>query len=77
MTFANALSGLELIDHPVQLRQRSRDFYWYSPILKRQLDGKAADLIAVPRTVEEVMRVAAACARLRVPLGVRGGATGN
>jgi len=73
----DALSGLELIDHPVQLRQRSRDFYWYSPILKRQLDGKAADLIAVPRSIEEVMRVAAACARLRVPLGVRGGATGN
>src|SRR5258707_10740500 len=72
-----ALAGLELIDHPVQLRQRSRDFYWYSPILKRQLDGKAADLIAVPRSIEEVMRVAAACARLRVPLGVRGGATGN
>ena len=72
-----ALAGLELVDHPVQLRQRSRDFYWYSPILKRQLDGKAADLIVVPRTVEEVVQVAAACARLRVPLGVRGGATGN
>ena len=32
--FRAALDGLELIDHPVQLRQRSRDFYWYSPILK-------------------------------------------
>src|SRR5258707_1074739 len=72
-----ALAGLELIDHPVQLRQRSRDFYWYSPILKRALDGKAADLIVVPRDVDEVVRVAAACARFRVPLAVRGGATGN
>jgi len=75
--FRAALDGLELIDHAVQLRLRSRDFYWYSPILKRELDGKAADLIIVPHTIEEVVRVAAACARFSVPLVVRGGATGN
>lgn len=75
--FRAALTGIELIDDGVQLRQKSRDFYWYSPILKRELDGKAAELIVVPRTVEEVMRTAAACARFGVPLGVRGGATGN
>ena len=75
--FLTALDGLELIDHPVQLRLRSRDFYWYSPILKAELDGKAADLIVVPRTIDEVVRVAAACARFGVPLVVRGGATGN
>ena len=75
--FRAALDGLELIDHPVQLRLRSRDFYWYSPILKAELDGKAADLIVVPRTIDEVVRVAAACARFGVPLVVRGGATGN
>ena len=75
--FLTALDGLELIDHPVQLRLRSRDFYWYSPILKAELDGKAADLIVVPRTIDEVVRVAAACARFSVPLVVRGGATGN
>jgi FAD/FMN-containing dehydrogenase len=75
--FRAALDGLELIDHPVQLRLRSRDFYWYSPILKAELDGKAADLIVVPRMVDEVVRVAAACARFGVPLVVRGGATGN
>jgi FAD/FMN-containing dehydrogenase len=75
--FRVVLDGLELIDQPVLLRQRSRDFYWYSPILKRELDGKAAELIVVPRSLDEVVRVAAACARFRVPLGVRGGATGN
>jgi FAD/FMN-containing dehydrogenase len=75
--FRAALAGLELIDTPALLRQRSRDYYWYSPILKRQLDGKAADLIVVPHTVAEVVTVAAACARHGVPLVVRGGATGN
>jgi FAD/FMN-containing dehydrogenase len=75
--FRAALEGLELVDMPALLRQKSRDFYWYSPILKRELDGKAADLIAVPRSIDEVVRVAAACARFSVPLVVRGGATGN
>ena len=75
--FRAALDGLELVDHPVQLRLRSRDFYWYSPILKRELDGKAADLIVVTHSIDEVLRVAAACARFSVPLVVRGGATGN
>jgi FAD/FMN-containing dehydrogenase len=75
--FRAALAGLELIDHPVQLRLKSRDFYWYSPILKRALDGKAADLMVVPRTVDDVVRAASACARFDVPLVVRGGATGN
>lgn len=42
--FRAALDGLELVDHPVQLKQHRRDFYWYSPILKRALDGKVADL---------------------------------
>jgi FAD/FMN-containing dehydrogenase len=77
LAFRAALDGLELVDHPVQLRLRSRDFYWYSPILKRELDGKAADLIVVPHSIDEVVRVAAACARFSVPLVVRGGATGN
>jgi FAD/FMN-containing dehydrogenase len=75
--FRDALSGLELVDNPALLRQKSRDFYWYSPILKRELDGKTADLIVVPHTIDEVVRVAAACARFSVPLVVRGGATGN
>ena len=30
---------------PALLKQKSRDFYWYSPILKRQLKGISADLI--------------------------------
>ena len=75
--FRAALAGLELIDQPALLRLKSRDFYWYSPILKRQLDGKRAELIVVPRTIDEVVQAAAACARFGVPLGVRGGATGN
>ncbi len=71
------LDGLELTDDPAVLRKRSRDFFWYSPILNRQLSGLSAELLVTPRSEAEVIRVAAACARRRVPLTVRGGATGN
>src|ERR1700682_5203307 len=59
------------------VRRRSRDFFWYSPILNEELDGKSADLIVTPRDEADVVRIAAACARHRVPLTVRAGGTGN
>lgn len=71
------LSGLDIVTDPKIVRRRSRDFFWYSPILNQQLDGKSADLIVAPRDEAEVVRVAAACARHRVPLTVRAGGTGN
>lgn len=71
------LEGIELIDDVGIRRQRSRDFYWYSPVLKRQLDGALADLVAVPRSEGQVRRVLAGCHRHAVPLTVRAGGTGN
>jgi FAD/FMN-containing dehydrogenase len=65
------------LDDARSLRMRSRDFFWYSPILKPMLEDKRADIVMVPRDKAEVMRVAAACAKHRVPLTVRGGGTGN
>src|SRR6266568_1242425 len=71
------LGGLDIVTDPKIVRRRSRDFFWYSPILNQQLDGKSADLIVAPRDEAEVVRVAASCARHRVPLTVRAGGTGN
>ena len=55
----------------------SRDFHDYSPVLTPLLAGKIAQLAAVASTVEQVMAVAAACARHGVPLTLRGAGTGN
>lgn len=71
------IGGIESTRDAKVLEAKSRDYYWYSPILKEQLDGKRADLVVRPRTEEEVIRVAAACAKHRVKLTVRGGGTGN
>jgi FAD/FMN-containing dehydrogenase len=75
--FRAAVAGIPLADDERTLKLKSRDFFWFSPILKPLLEGKRADLVALPRTTNEVMRIAAACARHRVPLTVRGGGTGN
>lgn len=71
------LGDIPVETSPAVVRRRSRDFFWYSPILNEELSGKSADLIATPRTEADVVRIAGACARHRVPLTVRGGGTGN
>jgi FAD binding domain len=75
--FLADIAGIEASTEPIDRKRRSRDYFWYSPILYEQLKDKVADVIITPRDEAEVVRVAAACARHRIPLTVRGGATGN
>jgi FAD/FMN-containing dehydrogenase len=73
---ATSLNALEWItDNRVE--RLSQDFYWFSPILKRQLDGLRADAVVRPKTEDEIRAVVAACAQQRVPITVRGSGTGN
>jgi FAD/FMN-containing dehydrogenase len=62
---------------PTLVRMRSRDFYWYSPVLKRQLDAVTADLVVYPQSEEDVLTVLAACHALAIPVTPRGTGTGN
>ncbi|TGT42848.1 FAD-binding oxidoreductase [Mesorhizobium sp. M8A.F.Ca.ET.165.01.1.1] len=71
------LDGIKLDDNPAIVQQKSRDFYWYSPVLKRQLDHVTGDLIVTPKTEAELIRVLAACHRHGVPVTPRGSGTGN
>ena len=73
----DALGDIPVVTEAATVRKRSRDFFWYSPILNAQLHGKSADVLVSPRDEAEVMRVAAACARFGVPITPRGAATGN
>jgi len=73
-----ALIGPEhVIGEGEALETLSKDFYWYSPVLRRQLEDKRADLIARPGTADEARAVVAACCRARVPVVPRGAGTGN
>ncbi|MBX3569505.1 MAG: FAD-binding oxidoreductase [Rhizobiaceae bacterium] len=71
------LAGLKIEDNPAIVQQKSRDFYWYSPVLKRQLDAVSGDLVVSPKDEAEVIRVLAACHRHGVPVTPRGTGTGN
>jgi FAD/FMN-containing dehydrogenase len=75
--FLAEIDGVSVIDEPTIVRRRSRDFFWYSPILNEQLAGKAAEIIVTPRHEEDVVRIARASARHGVALTPRGGGTGN
>jgi FAD/FMN-containing dehydrogenase len=71
------IGDVPVIAEPTMVRRRSRDFFWYSPILNAELSGKSADVVVTPRNEEDVIRVAGACAKHNVPLTPRGGGTGN
>ena len=72
-----ALGDIPVITDRTIVRRRSRDFFWYSPILAEQLKDVAGDIIVRPRDEADVVATASACARLRIPLTVRAGGTGN
>jgi FAD/FMN-containing dehydrogenase len=72
-----ALHGIDLVTDPAQREVLSRDYYWYSPILKAQLDDKRADLVVRPKNEAQVLRIAALAARHHLPVTMRGGGTGN
>ncbi len=71
------LDGLKIEDNDKIVQQKSRDFYWYSPVLKNRLDAVTGDLIVTPKNEAEVRRVLAACHRHGVPVTPRGTGTGN
>jgi FAD/FMN-containing dehydrogenase len=71
------LADIPLTIDPALVKQKSRDFFWYSPVLNRQLRHCTAQAVVTPRDEADVVRVAAACVRHRVPITARGGGTGN
>jgi len=73
----SALDGIRIEDNPAIVKQKSRDFFWYSPILKRELDHVTADLVVSPKDEAEVIRVLSTCYEQGVPVTPRGTGTGN
>lgn len=71
------LDGIACDDNPAICRQRSRDHFWFSPILKVQLEGRSADLVVSPRNQAEVVRTLATCFAEGLPVTPRGAGTGN
>ena len=73
----HSLAGMDIRSSAAERDRAAADYHWYSPVLLERLRGKRPDVVIRPRDSGDVQRVAAACARHRVPLTVRGGGTGN
>ena len=71
------LPELDWITDPGRIARLSQDFAWFSPVLDRQLKDKRADAVVRPRTEDEIRALVGACARLGVPITIRGSGTGN
>src|SRR6266436_1513118 len=81
-THAAALSEIlgddaRVLTQPQLVEQLSRDFYWYSPVLRKQLDGKTGDLVVQAGSVTEIQGVLRYCHAHDLPVTVRGAGTGN
>jgi FAD/FMN-containing dehydrogenase len=75
--FLAAIGDVPTVTDIQVVRRRSRDFFWYSPILNSELHGKSAEVVVAPRHEADVVAVARAAARHGVALTPRGGGTGN
>jgi len=75
--FSSELSGIEIISDRAQVVKLSQDYYHFSPILQPLLSDKTGDLVVRPASEAEVLRIAAACVKSKIPLTVRGAGTGN
>ncbi|MFN4058483.1 MAG: FAD-binding oxidoreductase [Roseinatronobacter sp.] len=72
-----ALSHLEIDENPVSIRAKSRDFFWYSPVLKPRMEHLEGDFVVAPKTEAEVIEVLKTCYAHDVPVTTRGAGTGN
>ncbi|MDJ0627254.1 MAG: FAD-binding oxidoreductase [Rhodobacter sp.] len=72
-----ALAHLDIEEKETSIRASSRDFFWYSPVLKARLDHVTADFVVRPRNEAEVIEVLKACYAHDCPVTTRGAGTGN
>ncbi|HZZ11599.1 MAG TPA: FAD-binding oxidoreductase [Paraburkholderia sp.] len=76
--FLSLLGDVPSVSDPDVVRRRSRDMSMsFSPIIRREAADKFADVIVAPRNKREVMAVASAAAKSRMPLMMRGAGTCN
>ena len=75
--FKRRIDGIRTEEHEKLVQQKSRDFYWYSPVLKRQLEAVTGDIVVSPRSEDEVIQTLAAAYEADIPVTVRGSGTGN
>jgi FAD/FMN-containing dehydrogenase len=62
---------------PAVIERLSKDFYWYSPVLRPRLEDKRAEAVVQPINVDEVCSILRFCYEHNIPVTPRGAGTGN
>ncbi len=72
-----AIVGSEAVVHGEEAEKYSKDFYWYSPVLKELLEDKRADMAILISDRDQLGKVVSLLYQAGVPITLRGAATGN
>ena len=75
--FKSEIEGIRYEESIEFVTSRSKDYFWYSPILQEELENKIGDLVVIPSNEDEIKIIASAIAKYKIPLTLRGGGTGN
>ena len=52
---AHVVAAADGEDARLKVERRSRDFYWYSPVLKERLAGRVGDALVLARSEADVV----------------------
>ena len=69
--------GIRTVTRGAAVKQRSRDYFWYSPVLKDRLDHVVADFLCIPESQDDIIEILRICYANDVPVTTRGAGTGN
>ena len=75
--FLAAIEGISYTQDGHTLSVKSKDYFWYSPLLQQTLGDKLGEVLVKPRDQAELIRVASAACKNNINLTVRGGGTAN
>lgn len=74
----SAVAGTEnVITDPAGVETLSKDYYWYSPVLKDRLETRRASAAVKVASLEVLREIVSLAAKAAVPITPRGAATGN
>lgn len=74
---AEIVGEVNLVTDEEKVDKLSKDFFWYSPLLREKLTGKRAAAVVRVERLEALKQVVSLAYRSDWPITVRGGGTGN
>jgi FAD binding domain len=66
-----------VVTNPATVERLSKDFYWYSPVLKPRLEDRRGEAVIQPLDSSEVAAILRYCYAHDIPVTARGAGTGN